>query len=159
MSRCYEKGEGVQTSKLKATEYSSKARAQEDLWIKDHLGIYCRKNLNMIYAEEKPDCFPLTENQATGNEIKLPDAASLLSGNSKREMRVEKNAYLKAKKPYKGTDPYIFLSYSHQNMDEALDIIAFLQSLEYNIWYDEGIDPGTEWDKTIAEHVKSCEVF
>jgi hypothetical protein len=26
----------------------------------------------------------------------------------------------------------------------------------YHIWYDEGIDPGTEWDENIASHLSGC---
>lgn len=30
---------------------------------------------------------------------------------------------------------------------------------QYRIWYGEGIDPGTEWDENIAEHVENCGYF
>ena len=61
--------------------------------------------------------------------------------------------------PYKGIDPYIFISYSHKNMVDALQIISHLQNEGYRIWYDEGIDPGTEWDENIASHIKACSIF
>ena len=62
-------------------------------------------------------------------------------------------------KPYKGKEPYIFISYSHRDMDQALDLIGHLESDGYRIWYDEGIDPGTEWDEYIAEHIEKCSMF
>lgn len=61
--------------------------------------------------------------------------------------------------PYKGNEPYIFISYSHKNSNEALEIIERLQAENYRVWYDEGIDPGTEWDENIATHVEECEFF
>ena len=56
-------------------------------------------------------------------------------------------------KPYKGNENYIFISYSHRDIDEVLGFIETLQENGYNVWYDEGIDPGTEWDENIAQHI------
>ena len=63
------------------------------------------------------------------------------------------------KKPYKGDENYIFISYSHRNIKEVLEFIETLQENEYNVWYDEGIDPGTEWDENIAKHIRECAYF
>ncbi len=61
--------------------------------------------------------------------------------------------------PYLGADPYIFVSYAHKDMDEAMLIITRLQAEGYRVWYDEGIGPGTEWDETIAAYVEACGCF
>lgn len=61
--------------------------------------------------------------------------------------------------PYRGESPYIFLSYSHKDLNEAMEIVNELQSNGYRVWYDEGIDPGTEWDENIATHVESCSIL
>ena len=61
--------------------------------------------------------------------------------------------------PYKGQAPYIFISYSHKNIAYAIQIISHLQNEGYRVWYDEGIDPGTEWDENIATHIEKCYVF
>ena len=34
-----------------------------------------------------------------------------------------------------------------------------MQDAGFRIWYDEGIDPGTEWDENIANHVQNCGYF
>lgn len=57
------------------------------------------------------------------------------------------------------TKPYIFVSYSHMDSDEVHKIITKLYKDGYNIWFDEGIDPGTEWDEYIASHVKNAGYF
>lgn len=44
---------------------------------------------------------------------------------------------------YKGTDPYIFISYAHKDSDIVLPIISRLQKDGYRVWYDEGIAPGS----------------
>lgn len=61
--------------------------------------------------------------------------------------------------PYIGDNSYIFVSYSHKNMDSVLEIISILQKDGYRIWYDEGIDPGTEWDEYIAEKIEKSDYF
>lgn len=37
--------------------------------------------------------------------------------------------------PYHGNKPYIFVSYSHRNMDDAMEIVNQLQSNCYRVWY------------------------
>jgi len=62
-------------------------------------------------------------------------------------------------KPYKGNENYIFMSYSHRDMREVLDMVEQFQLRGYNVWFDEGIDPGAEWDETIASHIEECTYF
>ena len=57
---------------------------------------------------------------------------------------------------YKGSDPYIFISYAHKNSDTVLPIISRLQKDGYRVWYDEGIHPGTQWDDVIAARLNDC---
>lgn len=55
--------------------------------------------------------------------------------------------------PYTGNEPFIFASYSHRDMPAVFEIIRGFQKRGYRIWFDEGIDPGTEWDEYIAAHI------
>ena len=50
----------------------------------------------------------------------------------------------------------LFISYSHRDSDRVHPLIKRLISEGYDVWYDEGIDPGTEWDENIAMHLKQC---
>ena len=61
--------------------------------------------------------------------------------------------------PYKGNEPYIFISYSHRDKGEVCSVLERMQRDGYRIWFDEGIDPGTEWDEVIAAHVEECGYF
>ena len=61
--------------------------------------------------------------------------------------------------PYCGEKDYIFISYCHKDKKRVLPIIQRLFDEGYRVWYDEGIDPGTEWDKNIAEHIVNCGYF
>ena len=58
-----------------------------------------------------------------------------------------------------GKKDYIFISYCHKDSNQVLPVIKRLIDEGYNVWYDEGIDPGTEWDKNIAQHIDDCGYF
>ena len=61
--------------------------------------------------------------------------------------------------PYRGSEPYIFLSYSHRNADRAAGIIRQLNRAGFRVWYDEGLIPGREWDENIARIIMGCSYF
>ncbi len=60
---------------------------------------------------------------------------------------------------YEGSGPYVFVSYAHRDSGAVLPIIARMMADGYRVWFDEGIDPGTEWDTDIAEHIEGCAYF
>ncbi len=61
-------------------------------------------------------------------------------------------------KAYKGKDNYIFVSYSHRDKEKVYPFIAALQK-KYNVWFDEGIHYGQEWEKEIADRLRGCSIF
>ena len=68
------------------------------------------------------------------------------------------DADLQRVKPYEGPDPYIFVSYAHRDYERIDSILRELKARGYRFWYDEGIDPGTEWPESIARHLESSSV-
>ena len=60
---------------------------------------------------------------------------------------------------YEGKEPYIFISYAHKNSDRVLPLIAAIQRRGFRVWYDAGIEAGTEWPEYIAERVMGCGCF
>lgn len=60
---------------------------------------------------------------------------------------------------YENGEKYIFVSYSHRDSDTVVPIIKGMQKRGYRVWYDEGIQVGTEWSDTIAAHIEHCECF
>jgi hypothetical protein len=59
--------------------------------------------------------------------------------------------------PYKGEEPYIFLSYSHRNANAAAEVIRYLKAAGFRVWYDEGVIPATQWDENIARAIENCD--
>jgi tetratricopeptide (TPR) repeat protein len=60
---------------------------------------------------------------------------------------------------YKGTEPYIFISYGHKDSDRVFPVITEFHTKGYPVWYDEGIDPGNEWPEEIANALAACSLF
>ena len=60
---------------------------------------------------------------------------------------------------YSGHEKYTFISYAHRDKELALPIIDGLISRGMRVWYDEGIEVGTEWAEYIEERILGCECF
>lgn len=71
----------------------------------------------------------------------------------------DENRQDKLAAPYKGDEPYIFISYSHKDKERIMLVFSAMINDGYRVWFDEGIDPGTEWDQNIADHINACGFF
>ena len=60
---------------------------------------------------------------------------------------------------YQGDQPYVFVSYSHADAGAVYLELERLNKLGFNVWYDEGISPGTVWRDELARRIESCGVF
>lgn len=59
---------------------------------------------------------------------------------------------------YEGNDNYIFVSYAHKDTQKVLPIIEVLNERGFRVWYDAGIEAGTEWPEYIEEHLNKARV-
>jgi len=57
---------------------------------------------------------------------------------------------------YEGHEPYIFVSYSHKDASQVLPCLEALCANGYRVWYDSGIEAGTEWPAYIEDHLNRC---
>ena len=60
---------------------------------------------------------------------------------------------------YRGGGPYIFVSYSHEDSELVFPELKWLKDQGFNIWYDEGISPGSTWRQELAESLKNSDLF
>ena len=60
---------------------------------------------------------------------------------------------------YRGNEPYIFISYAHDDKDIVFPEIKRFNEAGFHVWYDEGISPGNEWTDEIADALERCCVF
>ena len=58
---------------------------------------------------------------------------------------------------YEGDKPYIFISYAHKDSERVCPIIKAMQQKGFRIWFDQGIEAGTEWPEFIAEHLEKAQ--
>lgn len=54
---------------------------------------------------------------------------------------------------YEGEKNYIFISYAHKDSEKVFPAIKGLEDAGYPVWYDAGIQVGSEWPDYIAEHL------
>ncbi len=67
-----------------------------------------------------------------------------------------------AQKPlpaYEGNEPYVFVSYSHEDADAVYPEIRWLQDQGFNVWYDEGISGASRWRDAIASRLGGCHLL
>jgi TIR domain len=60
---------------------------------------------------------------------------------------------------YVGAEPFLFVSYSHADSQIVYAEIERLHRLGFRLWYDEGIDPGNEWQDEVAKALNECSLF
>ena len=61
--------------------------------------------------------------------------------------------------PYNGTESYVFVSYAHKDSDTVLPYIEAMKQNGFRVWYDRGIEAGTEWAEYIEEHLIAADSF
>ena len=57
------------------------------------------------------------------------------------------------------SENYVFISYAHKDSAVVLPCIEAMKKNNINLWFDEGIQAGSEWPEYIAEKVMSCTKF
>ena len=60
---------------------------------------------------------------------------------------------------YQGSEPYIFVSYAHEDGDVVYPELAWLKRQGINVWYDEGISPGSRWSDALAKALDESSHF
>jgi len=59
---------------------------------------------------------------------------------------------------YEGAEPYIFISYSHRDTSELLEITRIFKRKNIRFWYDNGLHSGDDWNLIIAEHLEKASI-
>jgi hypothetical protein len=55
---------------------------------------------------------------------------------------------------YTGTEPYIFVSYSHRDTQRVYPILDALYDRKYRIWYDESCENGSDFRDELRQKIK-----
>lgn len=57
---------------------------------------------------------------------------------------------------YNGSEPFIFVSYAHQDRDIVAPLVRGLQRQGFRVWFDVGIEHGSLWAEALAQKLTSC---
>jgi tetratricopeptide (TPR) repeat protein len=60
---------------------------------------------------------------------------------------------------YQGSEPYVFVCYSHEDSEAVLRDLAGLREQGLHIWYDEGVSPGAAWRDEVARAIEGAALF
>lgn len=60
---------------------------------------------------------------------------------------------------YQGDDPYIFVSYAHDDAALVFPELTRIREAGFNVWYDEGIRPGSTWREEVALALTESKLF
>ena len=55
--------------------------------------------------------------------------------------------------------PYTFVSYAHADTETVFDDIVLLHEAGGELWYDEGIEPGSSWREELGTAIEECQTF
>ena len=60
---------------------------------------------------------------------------------------------------YIGPEPFVFVSYSHQDASMVYPEIDNLFQMGCRVWYDQGIKPSSDWNEELANAIQRCRLF
>ena len=60
---------------------------------------------------------------------------------------------------YRGNESYVFVSYAHEDASSVYPELTWLNDCGFNVWYDEGIEAGTEWSEELANRIADARLF
>lgn len=63
-----------------------------------------------------------------------------------------------AVKAYEGQEPYLFVSYAHDDAHLVYPIVERLVMDGYRIWYDDGIHAGEDWTDKVASRLDGSSI-
>lgn len=51
------------------------------------------------------------------------------------------------------------MSYSHKESSIIYPELTWMKNCGFNVWYDEGIEPGREWNEVLADRIEGARLF
>ena len=58
---------------------------------------------------------------------------------------------------YNGTEPFLFVSYSHRDTEKVYPILDMLHDKKYRIWYDESCETGNDFRSELRDRIERCD--
>lgn len=97
------------------------------------------KNGKSIAAESEPAAIAPVTNEAASRE-----------GDAQIKTKFE---------AYTGDEPYLFVSYSHRDVEQVYPILDALHDRKYRIWYDESCENGNDFREELRTRIQESEAI
>ena len=75
----------------------------------------------------------------------------------KIERKLNNSKYVEL--PYIGKEPYIFISYCHEDIEQVNPVLSMLQRNSFRVWYDDALIGGEDWRDVVSTKIDECDVF
>lgn len=60
---------------------------------------------------------------------------------------------------YDGTEPYIFVSYSHADTEKVYQILKIIDKEKYRFWFDDTMEIGEDFREELRSRIENCTAF
>jgi len=60
---------------------------------------------------------------------------------------------------YEGTEPYIFISYSHRDSREVYPFLKLIEQEKFRFWYDDTMEIGEDFRAELRTKIEGCSAF
>ena len=78
------------------------------------------------------------------------------TANTKKPMAEEYPLIQTKFEAYTGSEPYLFVSYSHRDTLKVYPILDALYDRKYRIWYDESCENGNDFREELRHRIEAC---
>lgn len=60
---------------------------------------------------------------------------------------------------YDGSEPYIFISYSHVDTEEVYSFLKYVEKEKFRFWYDDTMEIGEDFREELRTKIEGCSAF
>lgn len=90
------------------------------------------------------------------NKAEVVQMANMKKEKTEEKTILNKRAVTKFE-PYEGDEPFLFVSYSHDDDALVYPVLNDLFDKKYRIWYDDTIETGTDFRQILREKIERCD--
>ena len=108
---------------------------------------------NCIFENVSPGEYDISVSAGIFDEYR--DSITILDNDNNFNINLGQNSYIE-KRPfeaYQGKEPYVFVSYAHNDAQVVFNELKRFNDIGIKIWYDEGFSTDSEWRDAVGDTV------
>lgn len=114
------------------------------------------------YCVQSPEAVNKPETEHVVNDTVLIDGSYMESvpiTRSRKLAQGSQNKLSSFKSCKKMDEPYVFISYAHDDADKVYPFFEVLENNHFRYWFDEGLPTGKDFYEQISKHIKGSVQF